>query len=322
MDEKTIRTLEEFANELAKQIERGFFEGYGLFVEAESHPVMKTNVEKQGITVHFKDSNVAPTVYADEAYQQYLDGDVSIPEVAEKMCEGAYEAHKRTPELPELTPEEARKHITLTLVNTEKNQQLLDKTPHFDVLDGELSAIPRWYLDENASFVVSNDMCGTLGLTSDEVLMMGQQHINNQHFEAKSMKEVLSEMMGGDYMEMMPPMDGPELIVVTSESRMQGSNSLLQVDILDQVHDRYGDFAVLPSSVHEILCLPITSEMKPEDLRAMVCDVNASQVALEEQLSNEIFMYDGHKLSLVRDSFAIEPKITPTLEGYSMRMVM
>lgn len=324
MDEKTIRTLEEFAKELAEQIERGFFEDYGLFVKTETHPVMKTNVEKQGITVHFEDSKVAPTVYVDEAYQQYLDGDVSISEVAEKMCEGAYEAHKRTPELPELTPEEARKHITLTLVNTEKNQQLLDKTPHFDVLGGELSAIPRWYLDENASFVVSNDMCGTLGLTPDEVLMIGQQHINAQHYEAKSMQEVLCEMMGGDFMEMMPPMEGPQMIVLTSANKIQGSNALISDEALTHVHDMIGNYVVLPSSIHEVICLPLTEDMKPDELKAMVRDINMGQVAPEERLSNQIFKYDGRKLTVVGESLKMDaPKLdAPKMDGHTVRMAM
>ena len=323
-EQKNDRTLEEFANELARQIERRFFEDYGLSVEAKSHPVMKTNVEKQGITVHFEDSNVAPTVYADVAYQQYMDGDVSIPEVAEKMCEGVYEAHKHSPEIPELTPEEARKHITLTPVNSEKNQPLLDKTPHFEVLGGELSAIPRWYLNDNASFVVSNDMCGTLGLTPDEVLKIGQQHIDSQHFEAIPMQEILSEMMGGDFMEMMPPMDGPQMIVLTSDNKIQGSNALLSSEALDHVHDMIGDYVVLPSSIHEVICVPITGDMTPEDMREMVREVNMWQVAPEERLSDQIFKYDGQKLTVVGESFKMDtPKLdAPKIDELTVRMAM
>ena len=325
MEEKTLRTLEEFSNELAKQIERIFFEDYGLFVETETRPVMKTNVEKQGITVHFDDSRVAPTVYVDETYQQYLDGDVAIPEVADKMCGRAYEAHKRIPELPEFTPEEARKHITLTLVNSEKNQNLLDKTPHFNILGGELSAIPRWYLDGNSSFVVSNDMCGAIGLTPDEVLMIGQQHINSQHFEAKSMQEILSEMMGGDFMDMMPPMEGPKMIVLSSENKIQGANALLSEEALNQVHDMLGsDYVVIPSSVHEVICVPITDNMNPEDMRAMVREVNMGQVAPEERLSDQVFKHDGHKLTVVGESFKMDtPKMdTLQMEGHSLRMAI
>ena len=125
------RTLEEFAKELAYRIERGLTEDYGIDAAAEIQPVMKTNGQKMGITAHFGDSRVAPTVYADEAYKQYLNGDVTIPDIASKMCEKLNEAREMSPEIPVLTPEEAKKHITLNLVNTELNQEMLAKTPHF-----------------------------------------------------------------------------------------------------------------------------------------------------------------------------------------------
>lgn len=327
MDERTTRTLdtiEKFAKELEYQLERKFFEEYGLDVAAEAHPVMKTNGEKQGITVHFEDSKVAPTAYLDEAYQLYLDGDVTIQEVATKMCEAAYDAHMRAPKMPELTPEEAKKHITLTLVNTEKNPELLEKTPHFEVLGGELSAIPRWYLDESASFVVSNEMCGTLGLTPDEVLKIGQQHIDSQHFETKSMREIMSELMGGDFADMISPMEGPEMIVISSENRIQGSNALLSDETLDRVHDMIGDYCVLPSSIHEVICVPITDDMKPEEMRAMVKEVNMGQVAPEERLSDQVFKHDGHKLTVVGESFKMDtPKMDmPKIDSQTVRMAM
>jgi len=335
MDEKTAEknlknamelaeALIKFAEELAALMERDLFENYGLQVEAETYPVMKTNVEKQGITVHFDGSIIAPVIYVDDVYQQYMDGDLTISEISKKMCESVYEAHKRSPKLPELTPEEARKHITLTLVNSEKNQQLLDKTPHFKFLGGELSAIPRWYLDENASFVVSNDMCGTLGLTPDEVLLIGQQHINNQHFEAKTMQEVLTEMMGGDFMDMMPPGEGPQMIVLSSENKIQGANALLSEAALDHVHEMIGDFCVLPSSIHEVICVPITENMKPEEMRSMVREVNMGQVAPEERLSDQVFKHDGQKLTVVGESFKMEePKLNaPKMDRQSVRMAM
>lgn len=325
MKDTTTRTLEEFALLLAEQIERIINEKYGLSVEATQQAVLKTNGEQQGITLHFEDSNIAPTVYVEEAFRQYMDGNVSIAEVAEQMSITAYEAHMKSPKLPELTPEEARKHITLTLVNAGQNQQMLEKTPHFNVVGGELAAIPRWYISDEASFIVSNDIASKIGLTPDEILQIGQQHINNQHFEARSMREIMSEMMGGDFMDMMPPMEGPQIIVLTSDNKIQGANALLSEEALNQVHEMLqSDYVVLPSSIHEVICVPISDTMHPEDLRSMVREVNMGQVAPEERLSDQIFMHDGHRLTLVGDSFRMEePRVEiPKMETHRMHMAM
>lgn len=313
MDEQ-IRTLEEFTAKLSEALEYSMNAIYGVDVTAQVCPVLKTNGEQMGINVHFNDSNVAPTVYPERAFEQYQEG-FSLKEIADKMSQTVFEAHKQSPEIPEFTLEEAKKSITLTLVNTERNEQMLENTPHFEV--GDLSAIPRWYISEEASFVVHNDMAAKLMLTPDEVLQIGQANINSQQFEIKSMQEILKELFVRDGMDpdmvdmMLPDANGPQMIVMSSQNHIQGSNSLLSEDALNQVHDMLdGDFIVLPSSIHEVICVPVTEDMKADDLRAMVREVNMTQVAPNEFLSDNIMKYDGQKLKMVMDDIKMDaPKI-------------
>ena len=313
MDEQ-IRTLEEFTAKLSEALEYSMNAIYGVDVTAQVCPVLKTNGEQMGINVHFNDSNVAPTVYPERAFEQYQEG-FSLKEIADKMSQTVFEAHKQSPEIPEFTLEEAKKSITLTLVNTERNEQMLENTPHFEV--GDLSAIPRWYISEEASFVVHNDMAAKLMRTPDEVLQIGQANINSQQFEIKPMHEILKEMFVRDGMDpdmvdmMLPDADGPQMIVMSSQNHIQGSNSLLSEDALNQVYDMLdGDFIVLPSSIHEVICVPVTEDMKADDLRAMVREVNMTQVAPNEFLSDNIMKYDGQKLKMVMDDIKMDaPKI-------------
>lgn len=311
MNHEKFNSIDEFATELAQRIQQAMFEQHGLEVEAETQLVRKTNVDKQGITVHFEgSSDVAPTVYVEDAFDQFNDGIRPFEEIVNGMTSAIYDARLNQPELPEFTADEAKKHITLTLVNTAMNQELLSKTPHFEILGGELSAISRWYLDENASFVVHNDLCGSMGLTPDEVLKIGMDHINSQHFDARPLQDILAEMMGGDFMDL-PPMDGPQMIVLSSENRLQGASALLSEEALNQVYDMLGTgVVILPSSIHELICLPVSDDMDPGELRSMVQAVNMGEVAPEERLSDNVFFYDGIKLSVVRDGFGCEEQIS------------
>lgn len=312
--EEQIRTLEEFAQKLSEAIESSMNAIYGVDVIAQVSPVLKTNGEQLGINVHFNDSNIAPTVYPEKVFEQYQEG-FSLKEIADRMSQSVFDAHKQSLEIPDFTLEEAKKSITLTLVNTERNEQMLENTPHFEV--GDLSAIPRWFISEEASFVVHNDMAAKLMLTPDEVLQIGQANIDSQQFEIKPMQEILKEMFVKDGMDpemvdmMMPETDGPQMIVMSSQNHIQGSNSILSGDALNQVHDMLdGDFIVLPSSIHEVICVPVIEDMKPDDLRAMVHEVNMTQVAPNEFLSDNIMKYDGQKLKMVMDDIKMEaPKI-------------
>lgn len=312
--EEQIRTLEEFAQKLSEAIESSMNAIYGVDVIAQVSPVLKTNGEQLGINVHFNDSNIAPTVYPEKVFEQYQEG-FSLKEIADRMSKSVFYAHKQSPEIPDFTLEEAKKSITLTLVNTERNEQMLENTPHFEV--GDLSAIPRWFISEEASFVVHNDMVAKLMLTPDEVLQIGQANIDSQQFEIKPMQEILKEMFIKDGMDpdmvdmMMPESDGPQMIVMSSQNHIQGSNSILSEDALNQVYDMLdGDYIVLPSSIHEVICVPVTEDMKPDDLRDMVHEVNMTQVASNEFLSDNIMKYDGQKLKMIMDDIKMEaPKI-------------
>ena len=318
------RIKDEFDNKLERELAFAIKQTYGLAVKIRTHMIQKTNEERKGITVIFPDSEISPTFYTDDFYKMYKTGEMSIPDIAAKLSRTIYAAHQNSPKLGNLTPEEARKHITLTLVNTKLNEQMLNNTPHMKVANGELSAIPRWYIDDNASFIVSNDIAGELQLTPDEVLKIGQQNINSQNFVAEDMRTVLTKMMGEEMMDMIPPTDSPEMVVLTSENQIQGSRALLSQTALNNVHDMIGDYVVLPSSLHEVICVPITDDMNPDVLREMVHEINTYQVAPEDRLSDNIFKYDGHKLSLVGESFKIEaPKIdNPCINTAAMKFSM
>lgn len=82
------------------------------------------------------------------------------------------------------------------------------------------------------------------------------------------------------------------MYVLSNSTKVHGASALLDKEIMDKVIDRIGDgFYVLPSSVHEVICLKMCEEATPENLSAMVKDVNGSQVARDDWLSDHVYMY-------------------------------
>ena len=63
---------------------------------------------------------------------------------------------------------------------------------------------------------------------------------------------------------------------------------------MDQAAERVGgDFFILPSSIHEVLIVPDNGNMSLSDLEAMVKEVNATQVAPEDKLTDSVYHYDS-----------------------------
>ena len=59
----------------------------------------------------------------------------------------------------------------------------------------------------------------------------------------------------------------------------------------DAAQKMNGDFYILPSSIHELLAVPV-STAEIEELRQMVKEVNDNEVAPEEILGYEVYRYN------------------------------
>ncbi len=313
-------TLDEFINELMVKAQETLRTQYGAKAEARRQMSLKTNVEVESICFKFPDSPAAPSIYPAELYKnQYQNGE-SVDTIAGQTAKMVYNAYKMAPPMPEITIEEAKEHITLSLVNTAKNTKLLSEVPSFEVAGGELSAIPRWEMSDNASFVVTNNICSNLMLTPDEVLQIGQHNLDKGEYEIKGMKEMLVEQMG--LPEDAVPDVGPEMIVLSVPSHVRGARALLNEQALKDVRDRIGgDYVILPSSIHEVICIP-SEGMDADSLRHIVDEVNTSVLDDQDYLSSNIMFYKGEKLELVGSSLDTEPEMGDvSLDddmGYSM----
>ena len=82
------------------------------------------------------------------------------------------------------------------------------------------------------------------------------------------------------------------MYVCTNASKINGAGVILYENLLKDFAQKVGaDFYILPSSVHETLLIPVSDQFDVETLKAMVCEVNMTQVAPEEQLSDQVYLY-------------------------------
>lgn len=93
-----------------------------------------------------------------------------------------------------------------------------------------------------------------------------------------------------------PEMDlgGPKLYVVSTERQDHGASAMFYPGMMDKIAERVGgDFFVLPSSIHEVIITPDDGRTAADELRAIVMGVNGSEVAPEDQLSDNAYHYDS-----------------------------
>lgn len=113
------------------------------------------------------------------------------------------------------------------------------------------------------------------------------------------MSEILMEMMGGMSFPGMPTPEKEMMYVVSNKSKVNGAVNVLNA--YDKVSELLGtdDLVVLPSSIHEVIVVP-ASTGDYNQLRSMVGEVNGTEVAREEQLSDNIYRLTKDGLELIK----------------------
>lgn len=289
---------EEFVKQLIEELELNMEED----VEIQRRKVTKNNgVEKDGITIKYPNSSVAPTVYAEDFYEK-LDR-FTVEEIARDLADNLERNRSSMPEVPELTKEQAMKNLYCTVVNTAENKEMLKNVPH-EILE-DLSIVPRFKVGDSGSFLVTSDICQTLKMSSSEV--MEAAHANVDHdYVCQSMNEVLHDLMihdgmSEDYVDELIQMQGDQcpMWILSNESRVDGAAVLTSPEALRSAHDRLGeDYYVLPSSRHEVILVPQSVVSDVEDLKSMVREVNATEVSKTDKLSDSVYKFDGRHLAI------------------------
>ena len=272
--------------------------------------VTKNNdLQLTGLTIMAPNRNIAPTIYLESFYEQYQKGE-GVEEILERIANLQLENEMDMDFDTSLVTnfENCKDKIYPKLVSAEWNQETLETCPYVPMED--LAVI--FYIDlsseGNGSMTIKihKGLMDMWNLTIEELNDIAISNLKRTNSGTlQSMSEVMVDMMLPDFLEQyegdeeaakamletMMPTDNV-MYVLSNKSKLNGSNMILDYEMMHQVVEKIGEeFFILPSSIHELLIVPIASHMQIEDLRHMVCEVNDTQVSLEERLSDNVYRY-------------------------------
>lgn len=271
----------------------------------------KLNKRYMGLSVRRPEDTVIPTVDLTELY---------------KKCKGSQEIHigevlqdiallvqkEREPfDIDCLTDYgEAKKHLFMRVSDIDKNAHVLGGAPYVERED--LAITFHIAVEENeegrASAIITNRMMENYGVTRNQLYKDALENspvINPVRIE--NLGELLGRMaleemkaMGASAEEILEAKDRMDetnqdnpLLVVTNETGIDGAAALFCPGVMDQIGEELkGDFFILPSSVHEMIACPDDGSLTYQELREMVTEINQSQVAPEDRLTDEVYHYD------------------------------
>ena len=322
-------TFDEFKQEVTDHIKDYLPVSY-QDAQVEIRDVIKNNdTHLSGLTIHSGEDSISPTLYLENFYEAMENGEHSLEGTMLKMAEVYDEAMqnditKDAKGLVEnITNYEATKEkIVPRVVNRESNEERLKDMPHKDM--GDLAVTYHVDLgnssDGNMSVAVSNEMMAKYGVSVDELhdqACANMENLNPTQF--KSMADTLMEIMVPDFAEMSEEqkeqtkyemgLSGPgedAMYVISNSGKTFGAAALLDSDAMDKIQEKIGEFYILPSSVHECILVPKSNDMDLATLENMVQEVNATQVAPNEKLSDHVYEYDSETKEIFRADLAEE----------------
>ncbi|MDE6219258.1 MAG: hypothetical protein K2G51_02305 [Lachnospiraceae bacterium] len=276
--------------------------------------VRKNNgVVLRGLTVMQDDSNISPTIYLNNYYEEYTNGRATLLNVVNDVMD-TYNRNKVNQSVDMrffLNYESVKQSVVYKLVNTEKNKELLEDIPHIEFMD--LSIIFQCMVAQEefgtASILIHNVH---LKLWDVSVGMLYQAAKKNtqrlQEYEIKSMTDVLCEIVKAENTEesdwdncMNGMSDSVPMYVLSNKSRVEGAACMLYPNLIQDFADAIGSsLYIIPSSIHELLLLPTEHNEESGEIKNMIKEINDTQVSKEEILSYSLYYYDREEGKVVR----------------------
>lgn len=240
--------------------------------------------------------NISPTIFLNPYYHRYLSG-VSMADICTDIIE-TYETHKpeESIDISFFTDfEKVKSRIVYRLVNYARNEELLRDVPHYRFLD--FAILFHCLLcsgeEDYATILIHNSHMDYWGIPKHTLYALARANTPNLlPYQLSSMLDLLSDMLPSDAdLSAMQPM-----YILSNKGRVNGASCILYDGLLAAIARQLGsDFIVIPSSIHEVILVPVNGCSEITSYSSMVSEVNDTQLSDDEVLSDHAYYYERAK---------------------------
>ncbi|WP_130836796.1 DUF5688 family protein [Lachnoclostridium sp. Marseille-P6806] len=290
-----------------KQSVRKFSEALGQTLQSRSapgesvclSPVFQNNgVRREACIVRRRETCCSPVYYLDDFYEEYLCGDCRLEELADRILgESREQVYGGNEELRFFRDyEQVRETLSVRLIGTEKNRERLREIPYECVEDMAVVCccrIPNGAM-KNGSIMIRREHLEAWEI-SEETLRADAFLGSIRRFPP--VITGISEILGS-----VPETKEEKLYVLTNAEGRHGAVCCLYPGVLEKFSaDRGTNLFVLPCSVHEVLLLPeCPGTETAAALREIVMEINRTELAQEEILTDSVYYFDRREGRLCR----------------------
>ena len=251
----------------------------------------------EGISICEPGCVISPTVCPDAFYELFLAG-VPVRVLAGRVV-GEYRRCRQEVRIDQKlfeNFENVRGDISARVISRERNEAYLEELPHDEILD--LAAVycieMRLPGISRASVMIRWQDLARWEIPQEEVREAARRNMPvRDPVRVELLEQMLKQMSEEGVCDPVFHMEDPmPLYVMTNRSGMYGASVILYDNVFAPIAGSLrADLYILPRSIHELILLPDTGLYMKEELEEMVSQVNRTQLAPEEVLSDRVYRY-------------------------------
>ena len=257
-----------------------------------SHKTVQKNngVVLNGINVTI-DDHLGAVIYIDDGIEAVDNGKATIDDVVRRVISGYKEHRHPTFQVDDFMSRDfVLGKVHRCLINRAMNTALLEEVVSKDFFD--LSIVYRVFVDPGASFIVRKDFLEKIEVTPEELDARAAEN-DQKEWTCDGMINTLLAMGGflGFDTDELPSAEEDPILIVSNKNKMYGAAVITDTEYLSTILKE--DYYIIPSSIHECILMPCTSEGNVEDFNQMVMAVNTAELSDEDVLSDHIFKFSA-----------------------------
>ena len=250
------------------------------------------NTKHYGLTILEPGSNIAPTLYLEQFYDMYLETGNWRETINQIIALYQSDSFPKCLDMEWLKDfDKVQGLIFHKLINFESNTALLAKVPFTRYLDFAIVYCIHYENTEigDGSILIHNSHLKLWNRTTQDLARLAEKNTPRLYpLSISTMEDTIQECIGCP----VPTEDVPAMFVMSNKPRVNGAISILYKDSLKNFSSGlHSDVVILPSSVHEVILLPLLEHEGIKEFRDMVYEVNRSQLSKEEFLSDNVYLY-------------------------------
>lgn len=292
-----LMNKQEFYNNVVEGIKTKLGDGFLVAV----NEVIKINLTLDGLTIMEKCTNIAPTIYLNK-YKDQFDAGRSLDSILSELI-SIYETHCNCDDIPVADYYDfdvLKDKIIVKIINTDKNERFLQETPHILLENLDLAATFYVMLSStpeyNLGIHIKENHLKLWNMDVSQLLPIAVTNTNHMyHFVIRSMSSILLGFCDDTDLSEEDFADIPDCMYVLTDAqgKCMGSSALLLTDKIKEFADRCGcDLYILPSSIHELILIREDfPNIDIANLKAMVKEVNETEVSESDFLSDNVYYY-------------------------------